>query len=60
MILQTIIPWLGELLFFKDFIYLFEREGAHELGGRAEEEKEADFLLSRDLETLLEPRTLGS
>ena len=53
-------------LFFKkkDFIYLFEgerergREKAHKWGGGAEGEREADFPLSREPNSGLDPRTL--
>jgi len=49
-------------LFFKDFIYLFERE--HEKRGdsegEAEEEGEADSPLSKEPNVGLDPRTLRS
>jgi len=37
---------------------LSERE--HKLGGEAEREGEADYLLSREADVGLDPRTLGS
>ena len=50
--------------FFKDFIYLFEREreGEHERigSGRAKGKGEADSLLSRELDPGLHCRTPGS
>ena len=47
--------------FFKDFINLFEREKEHKQGEQqAEGEGEADFLLSREPNAELDPRTLGS
>ena len=49
--------------FFKDFIYLFERQRVrkHTAGcGAAEAEGEAGNLLSGELDAGLHPRTLGS
>jgi len=43
--------------FLKDFIHLFESESFG--GGRTEGEGEADFLLSREPNAGLDPRTLG-
>ena len=47
------------LLFFLDFIYLFESERECTSGGRGEGEAEADTLLSRDPKAGLNPRTLS-
>ena len=51
-------------LFFKDFIYLFDREREREretarsqAGGGAEAEGEADYLLSREPDAGLHPKT---
>ena len=50
-------------LFFKDFIYLFERqherEREHEQRGQGKGEGEADSLLNREPDVDLDPRTLG-
>ena len=43
-------------LLFKDFIYLFERELSR-AGGGAEGEEETDYLLSREPDVGLDPRT---
>ena len=54
------------VLFFKDFIYLFEREREskrereHKWGGGAERKGEADFPLSSEPDSGLDPRTLKS
>ena len=49
------------LLFFKDFVYLRDNKQERALGGRAEEEGEADTLLSREPKVgLLHPWTLES
>ena len=52
---------LGKYFFFKDFIYLFDRERA-QVGREAgrEREREAGSLLSRELDMGLDPRTQGS
>ena len=48
----------SQILFFKIlFIYLRERVQA---GVGAEEEEKADFLLSREPDAVVDPRTLGS
>ena len=48
--------------FFKDFIYLFERQSTREQWGGAETEAkgEAESLLSREPNAGLDPRTLRS
>ena len=46
--------------FFKDFVYLFEKERENEQGGGTEGEGEADSSLSREPDTGLDPRTLRS
>ena len=49
-------------LFFRDFNYLFQRESEHTNehgGGGAEEEGEADFLLSREPKVGLDRRALN-
>jgi len=53
------------IIIFKDFIYLRERENETDTertqtGGAAEGEGEAGSLLSREPDTGLDPRTLGS
>ena len=53
------------LFFFKDFIYLFEREREHEVVVmvgccEAEREGEVDSPLSREPGAGLDPRILGS
>ena len=51
------------LLFFKDFIYLFDRERSQvdgEAGREREREREAGSLLSREPDVGLDPRTLRS
>ena len=45
---------------FKKFIYLRKSEREHEQGGRTEGKREADFLLSREPDMGLDPRTQGS
>ena len=51
--------WL--ILFFKDFIYLFDRQRS-QVGREASRERgeEADSLQSREPDEGLDPRTLGS
>jgi len=49
---------VAELFVTRLLLTLFERE--HTSGGGAEREGEADSLLSREPDTGLEPRTLGS
>jgi len=49
------------LFFFKDFIYLFDREREHKQGEwQAEAEREAGSPPSRETDVGLDPRTLGS
>jgi len=47
-------------IFFKDFIYSFDRESTQEAGRTAEGEGEAGSPLSREPYAGLDPRTLGS
>ena len=51
----------SKLNFFKDFIYLSERERDRaQAGGEAEAEGEAGSPLSKEPDAGLDPRTLGS
>ena len=54
---QNMFTCKVSFFFFLDFIYLFESEREHEQGGRGE--READSLLSRELDTGLDHRTKG-
>ena len=49
--------WKQNLIFKKDFIFIFERA---RVGGGANREGEADSLVIREPDAGLHPRTLGS
>ena len=61
--LYTLMILFSYILFFKDFIYLFDTERKKEsaqVGGAAEAEGEADTPLSREPKAGPHPKTLGS